>query len=46
MMSSPEVTVYKILSQLVRELTHNSGETKKKAGNKAIGKDCTEEVFL
>lgn len=30
MMSSPEVTVYKILSQLVRELTHNSGETKKK----------------
>lgn len=30
MMSSPEVTVYKIMAQLVRELTHNSDETKKK----------------
>lgn len=30
MMSSPEITVYKIMAQLVRELTHNNAETKKK----------------
>lgn len=30
MMSSPEITVYKIMAQLVRELTHNNKETKHK----------------
>lgn len=33
MMSSPEVTVYKILSKLVRELTAGNNESKKKVSN-------------